>query len=48
MSASEDEPFEPAPNIGERDQTLPQDLVWSVVLIGGVVAYLLLVVKFAS
>jgi len=31
-----------------RDQTLLEELVWSVALIGGVVAYLDLVVQFAS
>jgi hypothetical protein len=40
VDASEDEPFEPAPNFVERDQTLLEELVWSVTLIGGVVAYL--------
>ena len=39
---------EPAPNPADRDHTLLEELVWSVVLIGGVVAYLVLVVKFAS
>ena len=48
MDASEDGPFEPPPNRVDRDQTLVEELVWSVVLIGGVVVYLLLVVKFAS
>jgi hypothetical protein len=32
----------------DQDQTLLEELVWSVVLIGGVVAYLLLVVKFPA
>ena len=56
MDASEDgpfepAPFEPAPNPVDRDQTLLKELVWfvgSVALIGGVVAYLVLVVQFAS
>lgn len=46
--ASEDGLFEPAPNAVERDQTLLQELVWSLALIGGVVAYLVLVVQRAS
>ena len=40
--------FEPAPNPDDRDQTLREELVWSVALIGGVVAYLVLVSQFAS
>jgi hypothetical protein len=40
--------FEPPPNRVDRVQTLLEELVWSVVLIGGVVAYLVLVVQFAS
>ena len=47
MDARQDEPFEP-PNRVDRDQTLLEELVWSVALIGGVVAYLVLVVQFAS
>jgi hypothetical protein len=48
VDASEDGPFEPAPNPVDRDQTLLEELVWSVALIGAVVAFLGLVVKFAS
>jgi hypothetical protein len=48
VDASEDGPFEPAPNPVDRDQTLLEELVWSVALIGAVVAFLVLVVKFAS
>jgi hypothetical protein len=48
VHASEDGPFEPAPNPDDRDQTLLEELVWSVALIGGVVAYLVLVVQLAS
>ena len=48
MDASEDVPFDPAPNPVEREQTLLRELVWSVALIGGVVAYLVLVVQLAS
>jgi hypothetical protein len=48
VDASEDGPFEPPPNRVDRDQTLVEELVWSVALIGGVVAYLVLVVQFAS
>jgi hypothetical protein len=48
VDASEDGPFESPPNRVERDQTLREELVWSVVLIGGVVAYLVLVAQFAS
>jgi hypothetical protein len=39
---------EPAPNPAERTRTLLEELVWSVALIGGVIAYLVLVVQFAS
>ena len=48
MSASKDEPLDPAPNQVERDQTLLQELAWSVALIGGVVAFLVLVAQFAA
>jgi hypothetical protein len=48
VDASEDRPLEPAPNPDDRDQSLREELVWSVALIGGVVAYLVLVVQFAS
>jgi hypothetical protein len=48
VDASEDGPFEPAPNPVDRDQTLLEELVWSVALIGAVVAFLVLVAKFAS
>ena len=48
MDAGEDGPFEPAPNPLDKGQTLLEELVWSVALIGGVVAYLVLVVLFAS
>ena len=48
MNASEDEPLEPAPNPVERDQTLLGELGWSVALIGGVIAFLVLVAQFAS
>jgi hypothetical protein len=48
MDASDDGPFEPAPDPVGRDQTLLKELVWSAALIGGVVAYLVLVVQFAS
>ena len=47
MDASEDGPFEPPPNRVDRDQTLLEELVWSIALIGAVVA-LVLVVQFAS
>ena len=47
MDASEDGPFEPPPNRLDRDQTLLEELVWSVALISAW-AYLVLVVKFAS
>ena len=39
---------EPAPNPADRDHTLLEELVWSVALIGGVVAYLVLVAQFAT
>jgi hypothetical protein len=48
VDASEDGPFEPEPNPVDRDQTLLEELVWSVALIGAVVAFLVLVAKFAS
>jgi hypothetical protein len=48
VGASEDGPFEPAPNPVDRNQTLGEELVWSVALIGGVVAYLVVVVQLAS
>jgi hypothetical protein len=55
VDASKDGPFEPAPNPVDRDRrpvdrdhTLLEELVWSVALIGGVVAYLVLVAQFAS
>jgi hypothetical protein len=48
VDASEDGPFEPPPNRVDRDQTLVEELVWSVALIGGVVAYLVLVIEFTS
>ena len=48
MDASEDGPFEPAPKPVDRDQALLEELVWSVALIGGVVACLVLVALFAS
>ena len=48
MDASENGPFEPASNPVDRDQPLLEELVWSVALIGGVVAYLVLVSQFAS
>ena len=51
MDASDDGSFEPA-NPVDRNQTLLEELVWSVALIGAVVAFLVaflvLVVKFAS
>src|SRR5215211_1231176 len=47
VDASENGPFEPPPNRVDRDQTLLEELVWSIALIGGVVAYLVLVVQFA-
>jgi hypothetical protein len=48
MNASEDEPSRTTPDLVEREQTLLEELVWSVALIGGVVAYLILVIRFAS
>jgi hypothetical protein len=48
VDGGEDGLFEPARNPVDRDQTLLEELVWSVALIGGVVAYLVLVVQFAS
>ena len=48
MNASEDDPSRTTPNLGEREQTLLEELVWSAALIGGVVAYLVLVIRFAS
>ena len=48
VNAGENEPSRTAPRLGERKQTLLEELVWSVALIGGVVAYLVLVVTFAS
>jgi hypothetical protein len=48
VDANEHGPFEPPPNHVDPDQTLLEELVWSVALIGGVVAYLVLVVQFAS
>ena len=41
------EPFDGDDAVDE-DQTLLQELVWSVGLIGGVVAFLVLVVHFAG
>jgi hypothetical protein len=41
------EPFDPD-DAGDGDQTLLEELVWSVALIGGVVAFLVLVVQFAG
>jgi hypothetical protein len=43
-----DGPFESEPNPVDRDQTLLEELVWSVAFIGGVVAILVLVIHFAS
>jgi hypothetical protein len=48
VDASEERPFQPPPNRVDRDQTLLEELFWSVVLICGVVAYLLLMIYFAS
>src|SRR5215213_6472277 len=48
VDVSKDGPFEPVPNPVDRDQTPVEELVWSVALIGGVIAYLVLVVKLAS
>jgi hypothetical protein len=54
VDASKDGPF-PAPNPVDRDrrpvdrdQTLLEELVWSVALIGGVISFLVLVVRLAS
>ena len=47
MDAGEDGPFEPAPKPVDRDQTLLEELFWSVALIG-VIACLVLVALFAS
>jgi hypothetical protein len=47
MNASQNEPSRTAPNV-ERDQTLLEELVWSVALIGGVIAFLVLVVQLSS
>jgi hypothetical protein len=41
------EPFD-SDDAGDGDQTLLQELVWSVGLIGGVIAVLVLVVHFAG
>jgi hypothetical protein len=41
------EPFDPDDAVDE-DQTLAEELVWSVALIGGVIAFLVLVVQFAD
>lgn len=41
------EPFD-GDDAVDGDQTLLQELVWSVGLIGGVIAFLLLVVHFAA
>jgi hypothetical protein len=41
------EPFDPDDAV-DRDQTLLEELVWSVALIGGVIAFLVLVVQFAA
>jgi hypothetical protein len=48
VDTGEDGPLEHPPNRVDRDQTLLEELVWSVTLIGGVVAYLVLVAQFAS
>jgi hypothetical protein len=48
VDANEHGPFEPPPKRADRDQRLLEELVWSVALIGGVVAYLVLVAQFAS
>jgi hypothetical protein len=52
VDAREDGPFEPAPTPPDRNQTLLEELVWSVALIGAVIAFviafLVLVVKVAS
>jgi hypothetical protein len=48
VDASEDKPSEPVPSAVDGDHTLLAELVWSVALIGGVVAYLVLVVQLAT
>ena len=45
MEARRERPIPPAPNAGERDQTLVEELVWSVALIGGVLAVVLLIAQ---
>jgi hypothetical protein len=40
------EPFDTEDAV-DRNQTLLEELVWSVALIGGVIAFLVLVVQFA-
>lgn len=40
------EPLGPAANDGYREQPLLRELAWSAALIGGVVAYLVLIVQF--
>ena len=41
------EPFDPDEAV-DGDQPLLEELVWSVALIGGVIAFLVLVVQFAG
>jgi hypothetical protein len=41
------EPFDPDDAV-DGDQTLLEELVWSVALIGGVIAFLVLIVQFAG
>ena len=41
------EPFDPDDAV-DGDQTLLQEAVWSVALIGGVIAILILVAQFAA
>jgi hypothetical protein len=48
VDASENGPFGPSPNPGDRDHMLLKELVWTFALIGGVVAYLVLVVQFLT
>ena len=48
MDASKDEQSRTAPNRVDRDQKPLEELVWSVAVIGGVVACLVLGVQFAS
>jgi hypothetical protein len=48
VNAGEDEPSRTAPDPDERKQTLREEVVWSVALIGVVVAYLGLMVHLAS